>query len=146
MISFWGWVVAAVLLVVGALLDLGRRRQVLDALRDANLTVNGPRLSEAQLQQIANVTIGVSVGITVIIGLLYVLFAVKAAAGRNWARIVLTIIAVLALLGLVSRGNADVISYAGEVVAVVSAVLLYLPNSSAYIAAVKRERARPGPV
>lgn len=138
--------VAAVLLVVGALLDLGRRRQVLDALRDANLTVNGPRLSEAQLQQIANVTIGVSVGITVIIGLLYVLFAVKAAAGRNWARIVLTIIAVLALLGLVSRGNADVISYAGEVVAVVSAVLLYLPNSSAYIAAVKRERARPGPV
>jgi len=139
LISFWGWVTAAALLVVGAAIDLRRRHDILDALRNANLTQGG-HLTDAQLQQAATVTVGVSLAVTVIIGLLYVLFAWKARAGRNWARVVLTIIAVLALLGLVSRGSVSAISYAGEIVAVISAVLLYVPNAGAFFATTGRYR------
>ena len=76
-----------------------------------------------------------------IIAALYALFAFKLRAGRNWARIVLTIIAVLDLLGLISR-NGNPIGYVGALAAIVGCVLSYLPNSGAYFAAVKASRYR----
>jgi hypothetical protein len=135
--AFWAYIVAAVVGVVGGLLVLTQKQQILDALRESNSQQNS-NLSESQLQSLANASIGVAVVIALVIAALYVFFAFKLKAGRNWARILLTIIAVLALLSLITGRGGSILSFIGEVAAVVGAVLSYLPQSSAYISAVKR--------
>jgi hypothetical protein len=138
--SFWCYVVAALVGVVGGLLVLTEKPQILDALRTSNVQ-QGSKLTETDLQNLANASIAIAVVIALVIAALYVFFAFKLKAGRNWARIVLTIIAVLALLSLLLGRGGSILSFVGEVAAVIGAVLSYMTQSSAYIAAVKRSRA-----
>jgi hypothetical protein len=136
--AFWGYVIAAVAGLVSGLLILGSKQEIADALRNAN--TQGTRLTETQIDQAATITMIIALVISVVFALLYLLFAFKLKAGRNWARIVLTIIAVLALISLVAGSGGTIAGYIGEVAAVVAAVLSYLPNSNAYIAAAKAAR------
>lgn len=133
--AFWAFVLAAVIGIVGGLLVLGTKQTIVDAVRAANTS----NLTETQIQAAANIAVITAVVISVIIGALYVLFAFKLKAGRNWARIVLTIVAVLSLISLLAGGH-TLIGYVGVLAAAIGAVLSYLPNSSAYITAVKRSR------
>jgi hypothetical protein len=133
-VSFWCYIAGAVIVLIGGLFYLGSKQTVLDTLRNNNTST----LTDTQLQAAANLAVGLVVVFAIIIAGLYVLFAFKLKAGRNWARIVLTIIAALNLLSLLSGGTA--LSYIGTLAAVVGCVLSYLPNSSAYFAAVKRSR------
>jgi hypothetical protein len=138
--AFWCYVASAVLGVVAVLLLFGQRPTLREAAQQAN-----PRpVPPAQLDQEVQVILVTSVVIGVIIAALFVFFSFKLKAGRNWARIVLTIVAVLALLRIVaSQGNATPLSLIGDLAAVAGAVLSYLPQSSAYIDAV-RQRLRGG--
>jgi hypothetical protein len=138
MVSFWCFVGAAAIALLGGLLATGDKQAVLDQLR----TTNPNHLTESQLQSVASTAIVIAVVATVIIAGLYVLFAFKLRAGRNWARIVLTIVAVLDLLALVSGQGGAAIGYIGALAAIVGCVLSYLPNSSAYFAAVKAAQYR----
>jgi hypothetical protein len=135
-ISFWCYVAGAVIVLLSAVLSLGSKQTILDSLRSAN--TNG--LTDSQLQSAANVAIGFIVVIAIIIAGLYVLFAFKLKAGRNWARIVLTIIAALNLLSLVTNRGGSAVGIIGALAAVAGCVLSYLPNASAYFAAVKASR------
>jgi hypothetical protein len=137
-ISFWCYVGAAAIVLIGGLFALGLKQSILDSLRNNNTT----GLTESQLQAAANLGVGVALVISVIIAGLYLLFAFKLKAGRNWARIVLTVIAAIDLLSLVSiaRQGGSPVSYIGALAAVVGCVLSYLPNSSAYFTAVKASR------
>jgi hypothetical protein len=133
--AFWCYLVGAVITVVGGLLVLAARQTIVDATRAAN-TTNVP---DSEIQQLANFAVGVAVVLSLIIAGLYAFFAFKLRAGRNWARIVLTIVAALALLSLLLGGSsASPLRWIGDLAAIVGAVLSYLPNSSAYIAATKR--------
>ena len=134
--SFWLYVAGAVIVLIGGLFSLGSKQAVLDSLRNANTT----GLTDSQLQSAASLAIGVVVVLAIIIAGLYVLFAFKLKAGRNWARIVLTIIAALNLLSLVTNRGGTAVSVIGALAAVVGCVLSYLPNASAYFAAVKASR------
>ena len=138
--SFWCWLVSALLWLVGGLLIIGQRQNLINALRQANN--NTPNhLTDAQIQHAVTVSITGVVVVAVIIAALFALFAFKLRAGRNWARIVLTVIGVLALLDLIMRAHASTaLSYASGILAIVAAVLSYLPRSNAYIAAVKHAR------
>lgn len=139
--SFWCWLAAAAINVVAALLRFGEREQLIDALRTSVRGNANRPLTEGQLQQLATITIVVATVIAVVIALLYVLFAVKARAGRNWARIVLAIIAVLELISLVSaRGGSTLLGYASEIIAVVAAVLLFAGKANEYFAVMKQRR------
>ena len=131
--AFWCYVVGAVVSLIGGVLVTGQKQTILNALRDTNST-----LTNEQLDQLARVSIITAVVIAVIVAALYLLFAFKLRAGRNWARIVLTIIAVLALISLVVGRGGNPLSYVGDLAAIVGAVLSWLPQSSQYIAAVKR--------
>jgi hypothetical protein len=133
-ISFWCYVVAAAIVLIGGLFTIGLRQSALDTLR-ANNTAH---LTESQLQ--ATATVGIA--IAVVIAGLYLLFAFKLKSGRNWARIVLTVVAAINLLSLVSvaRQGGSPISYIGALAAIAGCVLSYLPNSMAYFAAVKASR------
>jgi magnesium-transporting ATPase (P-type) len=132
--SFWCYVAAAVISVIGALLLLGQKDTIANALRDNNTT----SLTESQIQAAANTAVVISLVFTIIIAALFVFFAFKLKAGRNWARIVLTIVAVLALLSLlVGAGSSSILGIIGDLAAVVGAILSYVPQSNQYIAATK---------
>jgi hypothetical protein len=136
--AFWGYLIAAVAGLIGGFLILGNKQQIADALRRANN--QGGALTDAQIDQAATITVVIAVIVAVIFSLLYALFAYKLRAGRNWARVVLTVIAVLALLSLVLGNGGTVLGYISELAAVVAAVLSYLPASNAYFTAVKASR------
>lgn len=138
MASFWCFVGAAVIVLIGGLLTTGNKQAILDKLRTTNTT----NLTESQLESVASTAVVIAVVVTVIIAGLYVLFAFKLRAGRNWARIVLTIVAVIDLLGLVTGQGGVAVGYIGALAAIVGCVLSYLPNSGAYINAVKASRYR----
>jgi hypothetical protein len=135
-IAFWAYVVGAVVGVIGGIMLLGAKQSLIDSLRASN--TNGA-LTDTQIQSAAGVAVTVGIVVSIIVAALYVFFAFKLKAGRNWARIVLLIIAVLALLNILT-GRGTALSYIGEVAAVVGAVASFLPKSSAYISAVKRNR------
>jgi hypothetical protein len=133
--SFWCYVVAATIVLVGGLLFSGAKQQVRDTLR-----VRYPTYTPTQLDSLANVTVTLAVAFAVLIGALYLLFAFKIKAGRNWARIVLTIVAVLDLLTIIGGRGGSAVGYVGALAAVIGCVLSYVPKSAAYIAEVRASR------
>jgi hypothetical protein len=137
MIAFWLYVGAAVVGLVSGLLYLGDKQTVLNTLRTAN---NAQNYTDSQLQTLANATVVLVVVFAVIFAALYLLFAFKLRAGRNWARIVLTILAVLNLLSILSGRSGTAVGDIAGLAVVIGTVLSYLPQSSAYIAAVKASR------
>jgi hypothetical protein len=81
-----------------------------------------------------------------LLALAYIVFAVIAYRGRNWARIVVTVLTalfdVVLILGLVggSSQTAGGLLVAGGIVlaSIIGVVLMYLPKSAAFFAAAGR--------
>jgi ABC-type transport system involved in cytochrome bd biosynthesis fused ATPase/permease subunit len=136
--AFWAYLVAAIAWLIGGLLVIGNKQQIADALRSANN--QGGALTESQIDTAANVGVILVVVVAVVISSLYALFAFKLKAGRNWARIVLTVLAALALISLLLGTGGNFVSYIGQFAAILAAVLSFMPGSNAYIAQVKASR------
>lgn len=96
---------------------------------------------------------------TVVVGLillgLYLLFAFKMRAGRNWARIVLTVLSALSILSPTTASSSVTVNgsvykssstqltgWIGAALGIVAIVLMFLPASNAYFAASKAARQR----
>ena len=133
--SFWCYVVAAAIVLVNGVVSLGSKQAVVTALHKTS-----PTLTPSELDSAATGALAIAVVLAVVFAGLYVLFAFKLRAGRNWARIVLTIIAALDLLTLVSGQAGTVVGFIGALAAVVGCVMSYLGNSNSYIRAVKEAR------
>lgn len=131
--AFFGFLVSSVTALATAALLLGSRQEAVDALRSAP----GTSLDEEQLQAAVTVTLAAAVGITLLVALIYLWLSFKLKAGRNWARVVLTVFTLLQVAALVA-GQGSAAGYVSAAVAVVALVLSYLPASNAYIASVKR--------
>ena len=97
----------------------------------------------------------VSAVVAIVFLALYLLFAFKMRAGRNWARIVLTILSALTLLsrftasGAVEIGGTEYVDttsqitgWIGAVLALVAIIAMYAPASNAYFKERKIARAR----
>jgi len=112
----------------------------------------GSESSLGSLGDQLNVT-GSIVGIVRVIGasffllaIAYIVFSVIAYRGRNWARIVVTVLTALfdivLVLGLVGGNNQTVggLLVAGGIIvaSIVGVVLMYLPKSAAFFAAASR--------
>ena len=95
--------------------------------------------------------------VTVVVGLifvaLYLLFAFKMRAGRNWARIVLTVLSALSIISAFSATSSVTVNghvyrvssqqasgWIGTVLAILAIVLMYLPASNAYFRDTKAAR------
>ncbi|AGW42628.1 hypothetical protein O159_27340 [Leifsonia xyli subsp. cynodontis DSM 46306] len=102
----------------------------------------GASLQGQDLDQLADtaVTIGiVTIVVTMIVATaLFALFAFLIRRGGNGARIVLTILTVLSLLNL---GSAFGLGFLLVAAAVVAAILMWLPSSNQWFAAIKASRA-----
>lgn len=133
------YLVATVVAVVSAILTLSLKDDIADSLRNTN-TGN---LTDTQIDQAAQIAVIIAMVVSLIFALVYLWLALKLRAGRNWARITLTVLTVLQLLSLLTNraGGTSWISYLSIAAAVVGLVLAYLPQSSEYINSVKRSRA-----
>jgi hypothetical protein len=131
-VSFWLWVLTAVVGVVGAVVSLTQRDAALAAARAANLQ----HVTDEQLQAAVTVSLVFVAIVGIVFAGLYLLFAFKARAGRNWARITLTVLTVLRVVVLAI--GFSLLSALSALVAVVAVVLLFLPASNQFFAASKR--------
>ena len=131
-VSFWLWVVTVVLSLIGAVVGFTQRDALMTALRAANVQ----HLTEDQRQAAATVSLAVAAVIAVVFAGLYLLFAFKARAGRNWARITLTVLTVLRVLFLFA--GFSVLAVISVVAAVAATVLLFLPEANQFFTASKR--------
>jgi hypothetical protein len=77
--------------------------------------------------------------IALLFALVYLWLAFKLRAGRNWARITLTVLTALQVISL-TAGQGTIIGYLSVLVAVVGLVSAYLGASNQYINAVKQSR------
>ncbi|MBW4715850.1 hypothetical protein [Saccharothrix obliqua] len=133
-ISFWIWIAGAALSVLGSLLALTQRDAIAQVLRESPQS-RGLSPDEFDAAVTASILFAVVIGL--VFAGLYVLFAFKARAGRNWARVVLTVLTALSLLALVT--GASVSGLLTSLASVVAVVLLYMPNAKAYFDAHKRQ-------
>ena len=143
--AFLLWIVGAVisLLTVIFVFTVGA-----DAITDAareSLKNSGRSYTEDDVKNVANATkiIGVVVGI-LFIGL-YVLFAYKMRAGRNWARITLTVLGALNVISILfsfrQAGGVSVVIGLIEAVVILAAIfLMFRPDANQYYAAGKVRR------
>ncbi|MEU0797459.1 hypothetical protein ABZ342_45975 [Amycolatopsis sp. NPDC005961] len=136
--AFWAFIASTVIGLIGGLLIFGNRDAITDALRNSNRQ-NGGGLTETQIDQAVNIAMITAVVIAVVIAALYLLFAFKLRAGRNWARIVLTVLTALQLISLLV-GQSTIVAYFGVLAAAVGVVLSFMAPSNAYFASTKAIR------
>jgi preprotein translocase subunit SecG len=141
--AFWSWVAAAVIGLVGLVLVLTSPVWDLAVAAGARQSAN---LTVVNVQSLVNTLKIITVVIAVIFVAVYLFFAWKMYAGRNWSRIVLTVFGALSLLSAVTPTNRSVTvngdvynvttgAWAGWVqglLALAAIVLMYLPLSNAY--------------
>lgn len=108
-ISYWLWVAAAVL---GVLLGI------------VNIAVIAG--------QYGGIFVGAAITgliIGIILAAFYVFCAIRLKEGARWARIVLTVLGALAVIGLFSQLIVGNLSFIGSAAAVAAAILMWLPES-----------------
>ncbi|ONI73215.1 hypothetical protein ALI144C_45640 [Actinosynnema sp. ALI-1.44] len=107
---------------------------IVQAVRDADVFVDQfmrQYANQPAAQQLPQGTVKTMFYIAlVVVGLLMLFFAWKMRSGRNWARILLTALAVFGLVATV--GLTDWLTLASVVVTATGLVYMYMPASNAY--------------
>ena len=149
--AFWCWIATTVVSLIGLIITLTSPiwdQAVTAGLRQSNSTV------QVDAQSVVTFAKVFLIVVFLIFAGVYLLFAFKMYAGRNWARIVLTVFGALALLSAftpTSRSvtvNAQVFdvnsgqwaSYLTGIIAIVGIVLMYLAPSNKFFADSKARR------
>ena len=147
--AFWLWIAAAAAAVVSGVLVFTS-----DVWAQA-LAVAGGRatISGVSVVTLISTVKTIAIVFMVIFVALYVLFAVKMLAGRNWARVVLTVLAALTIVGsfsaqasvtidgtVYSAGSSQALRWVQLGLALVALILMWLAPSNAYFSAVKARR------
>ncbi|MBS1674283.1 MAG: hypothetical protein JSS74_09990 [Actinobacteria bacterium] len=122
-ISFWIFLLGAVLEVVAGVIILGAG--ITAAAAGDTLTIGTTPASGPVL-----IATGVIALVIVAVELL-VLWKMK--AGRNWARVLLTVLEVLSIIGVFTGTNG--VGILAVIISVVAVVLMWLPTSNEYFKA-----------
>jgi hypothetical protein len=132
--SYRLYLVAAILGVVGIVLSLVLLPATIDAATQS--AIRAAQGQDTQGVDYAAVGRGIAIGATVlavaiqvVLIVLTVVFARKMNQGRNWARIVLLVLAVLQLFGVLGAFGVGALQF---VLLVVAAILSFLPASNAW--------------
>jgi hypothetical protein len=151
-LAFYDWLLMTALSVVTLIVTLNSPiwdLAVQAGLRQAN-TQGGVAINASSLVTTTKIIIVVVFGI---FAALYLFFAFMMYGGRNWARIVLTVLGALTVLTAVTPTTGSVtvngttytatnygINWISGILAVVAIVLMYLPQSNIYFKAAKAHR------
>lgn len=103
----WLWIAGTALWIVRAVLQLADRRMLIDQLRRM-----APELSQSEVDAAANSGILLSLVFALLIGAVGLLLAQRMLEGRNWARVLVTVVTAfsvvstaLMLVGLATAGS-----------------------------------------
>ena len=120
------------------------------AIRDSGASAQD--LNGVSVDTIVSIAKGIAVGVGVVFLALYLFFAFKMRAGRNWARITLTVLSALSILSVTSTGSVTVdnrtyssslattTGWIGAALAVAAIVLMYMAPSNEYFRTVKARK------
>ncbi len=150
-LAFWDWILMVVVSAISVVVvftspvwDQAIAAGAASANTTGNLYVN--------VQSLVTTVKVIAVSFFVVFAALYLFFAFKMNAGRNWARIVLTVVAALAVIsgftatstvtvnGQVFSPGSQIFGWISALLAVAAIVLMYLPQSNAYFTASKAHR------
>ncbi|TDV44288.1 hypothetical protein [Actinophytocola oryzae] len=126
-VAFFGFLVSTVAALVTAGFLLGARDELAAVLRKPNLT-------QQELDRAVTLAQGFAIGVVLLVGLVYLWLSFKLKAGRNWARVMLTVFTLLQVASLFATEGDTTTGYAGCAIAVLALVASYLPPSNVYIA------------
>lgn len=131
-VSFWGFLASALVFLINGLLALGSGESFRAAAVQM-MTRSGwaGQVTAAQFDELAKAGLVTAVLVGAVIAGLLALFAWKARTGRRWARIVLGLAAVAAILRLATT-PLSVPALLGGALAVLAAIPLFLPRAGAY--------------
>jgi len=134
--AFWLWVASLLVSLIGQLFGLSA---TVDGLQDSMQERSTQPLSPDALASMAHIFFIVIIVVTVLFIALLVFFGVKMRAGRNWARITITVLTALEALSLVNTlmttGGLEMIaSIVSVLLAVAAVVLMFRPDAKAYFA------------
>ena len=134
--AFWLWVASLLVSLIGQLFGLSA---TVNGLQDSMQGRSTQPLSPDALASMAHIFFIVIIVVTVLFIALLVFFGVKMRAGRNWARITITVLTVLEALSLVNSlmttGGLEMIaSIVSVLLAVAAVVLMFRPDAKAYFA------------
>jgi hypothetical protein len=154
--AFWLWMAVLVVgLIANVVLFTGdyydRVQQALE-----QLGLNGPPSDLAMRAGKSVLIVGTVVGMVLSV-FIYLFFGLKMRAGRNWSRIVLTVLGgVLVLFGAAGNSAAGmsgvdvlrpegsvILAWAGVILAAVAIIAMYLPSSNTYFRESRRHRSTP---
>ena len=137
--SYRLYVIGAILGLIGLVLSLVLLPATIDAaVQSANRSLQGRDTQGVDVEALARGTaIGatvLSVVLSVVFSVLIIVFARKLRQGRNWARIVLLVIAVLQIFGVLGGYGLGALHF---LVMAAAAVLSFLPVSNAWFHSAK---------
>jgi hypothetical protein len=137
--AFWLYVAAAALSLVSLFVSLATFGGTRDAVAK-QLADQGVEVSDSAINALLGVTIAISIFFAIIWTAAFLLFAYFMRRGANWARIVLTVLAVLSLVNVVSGFGLGALQVVASVVAT---ILIWLRPANEYFAAVKARKGAP---
>jgi len=90
-------------------------------------------ISGAGVAGLALIIVGI---VIVLVAIFELVVVVKMRGGRNWARVLLTIFAVLQVVGTLTQGgNSSFWSWLAFAAIVIATILMFVPSANAYFAA-----------
>jgi hypothetical protein len=148
--AFWLWIAAAVAAVISAVLVF--TSDIWDQAL-ARAGINGTTAGGISVDTLITTAKTIAVVVMVIFVALYVFFAVKMYLGRNWARVVLTVLAGLAIISgfsaraevtvgdtVYAAGSSEALRWVQVGLSVIGLILMWLAPSNDYFSAVKARR------
>lgn len=126
--SFLGFLVSTVTVVAGAVFVATSGSEIAEELRKTE-----PSMTDAEIDGAVTIAQAIGIAVAAVVALGYLWLAFKLKAGRNWARVLLTVLTLVHVAYLVAEG-ATTMGYVTCAVAVLAVVLSYLPSANAYIA------------
>jgi uncharacterized membrane protein (UPF0136 family) len=135
--AFWAAIGYALYVVLFCVVSLGSSSAIAELMR-RQAEQRGQVPNPAVIAQVSAFLPPFAIGFGVVVGALWVFFAVRMRAGRNWARIVLVVLATLGVMsafGNVVRGLLVVESLPGLVLAAAVSYLLFRPAANRYFRA-----------
>jgi len=150
-LAFWCWILTTVISLLGLILTL--TSPVWDDAIEAGVRSSGR--ATIDVQTLVSVSKTILIVVFLISIAIYLLFAFKMRAGRNWARITLTVFGALTILSSLMPATGSVTvnsetysagsrgpSWIAAVVALVAIILMFVGESNRYFADSKAYRQR----
>jgi hypothetical protein len=147
--AFWCWIATTVASLIGLIITL--TSSVWTDAVNAGIKQSGQSVN-IDVQSLVNTVKIISVFAFLVFAAVYLLFAFKMRAGRNWARIVLTVFGALTLLSSFNTSTSSVTvngqtyssssgsNWVTAVLALAGIILMYVGQSNKYFADSKARR------